>query len=292
MSSPKSIKLNRFYFLLLSFSFLSTSLVAQDAPREHTATANVRIISEKFEMPELGKTRKIWAWFPKDYETSRKKYPVLYMHDAQNLFDRATSYIDEWKIDETMDSLMAEGYPPCIIIGIENGGESRLSEYTPWANEKYGGGDGAKYLEFLVHTLKPYIDAHYRTKSDAAHTAMLGSSLGGLFTYYAAMKYPDVFSKAGVLSPSFWYSKETLKMPIPNKKARKKMKFYFLCAEDEEGDGAETNYVVTDMEEIYNFLQKNGFAKKSLSYRVVPNGAHSEWFWAKEFPKAYRWLFE
>ena len=110
------------------------------------------------------------------------------MHDAQNLFDTKTSFAGEWNVDEKLDSLSAQ----VIVVGIENGGEKRLEELTPYKNYNYGGGNADNYLEFIVNTLKPEIDKKYRTKPNAKNTTIMGSSLGGLTSFYAVIKYPEI----------------------------------------------------------------------------------------------------
>src|SRR5690606_36165183 len=143
---------------------------------------------------------------PPDYETSAKYYPVLYMHDGQNLFDVRTSFSGEWKVDEHLDSLFLLGDPGCIVVGIDNGGTNRINEYSPWVNPQYGGGQGDQYIEFLIETLKPYIDQNYRTLPDAEHTGIMGSSMGGLISYYGGLTNQNVFGRIGAFSSSFWFS--------------------------------------------------------------------------------------
>ena len=145
------------YLLLLFFFGIFTNLFAQET------TASAQVSTFELEAPQLKTTKKIWVYLPKNYKTSEKKYPVIYMHDAQNLFDKNTSFAGEWNVDETLDSLKTQA----IVIGIENGNEKRLDELTPFPNEKYGGGKADDYLDFIVNTLKPYVDKNYRTKQSA-----------------------------------------------------------------------------------------------------------------------------
>jgi metallo-beta-lactamase class B len=157
-------------------------LHASQAPaqaRASTATASVSILDTAFAMPQLERTRRIWLYLPPGYAASTRRYPVLYMHDGQNLFDAATSFAGEWGVDETLDSLHALGDPGVIVVGIDNGRMKRMDEYTPWHNTRYGGGEGDAYVDFLTQTLKPYVDAHYRTLAERVHTGVAGSSMGG-----------------------------------------------------------------------------------------------------------------
>jgi len=202
--------------------------------KKSTATKNVSILSEDFHMPQLNRKRKIWLYLPPDYQTSLKKYPVIYMHDGQNLFDKSTSFSGEWQVDETLNHLYKEKGIEVIVVGIDNGGEKRLEEYSPWINSKYGGGEGNAYVDFLVQTLKPYIDNHYRTLSDQQNTAIIGSSMGGLISFYATLKYPDIFGKSGIYSTSFWFSDQSFSY-AKNHGNLKNTKMYFLAG-DKEGD--------------------------------------------------------
>ena len=186
------------YLFILLFAALHFALLAQES------TASKQVSFFTIEAPQLNSERKIWVYLPIEYKTnSSKKYPVIYMHDGQNLFDQKTSYAGEWNIDETLDSIRGQ----VIIVGIENGGEKRIDELTPFKNEKYGGGKAEAYLDFIVSTLKPKIDATYRTKTNAHNTCIMGSSLGGLVSFYAALKYPAIFGKVACFSPSFWFTR-------------------------------------------------------------------------------------
>ena len=244
------------------------------------STASKQVSSFVIDAPQLKTQKKIWLYLPKDYANSTKKYPVIYMHDGQNLFDDKTSYVGEWHIDETLDSISAQ----VIIVGIEHGGEKRTNELTPFKNDKYGGGGADKYLEFIVNTLKPQIDKTYRTKSNAKNTAIFGSSLGGLISFYATLKYPKVFGKAGVFSPSFWFSDDIY--AFAEKAPKLKSKIYFLCGDSEGED------VVSDMEKMSKIIASKRCDCLNLSKKiVVAGGKHNEKLWSTHFLNAYLWLF-
>ncbi len=174
-----------------------------------TAAPNVQILSTSFAMPQLNRTRRIWLYLPPDYQTGNRRYPVIYMHDGQNLFDNTTSFSGEWGIDETLNQLFPTD-SGAIVVGIDNGGSDRTNEYSPWMNPQYGGGQGDLYARFIVETLKPYIDQNFRTKPEREFTATIGSSMGGLISYYLGLKHQQVFSKIGIFSPSFWFSSGVL----------------------------------------------------------------------------------
>ncbi len=252
---------------------------------KHTTTNNVHIFSERFKMPQLNRERKIWIYLPPNYENSTKKFPVLYLHDGQNLFDDATSYAGEWQIDETLNKLSKNKDLNLIVVGIENGGDKRLSEYSPWENKEYGIAEGDAYLEFVVHTLKPEIDLAFRTKTQANQTAIMGSSMGGLISHYAGLKYPKVFGNVGVFSPSFWYADEIYNFTKTHTDL-KQVKIYFMTGDKESED------MVLNTEKMINILKTNGFSEKNLFLKVVPNGTHSESLWRTEFEEAICWLFK
>ncbi len=139
----------------------------------------------------LPRTRRIWIYLPRSYASDiNRRYPVIYAHDAQNLFDSATSFSGEWGIDESLDNMPQE----LIVVGIDNGGAARMDELTPYANDKYGGGQADDYLDFIVEKLRPYINSRFRTKPERENTAILGSSLGGLCSFYAAIRHEDIFT--------------------------------------------------------------------------------------------------
>jgi len=256
-----------------------------------TAAANVKIMTTAFYMPQLNRYRRIWLYFPPDYETSGISYPVLYMHDGQNLFDNLTSFAGEWKVDETLNSLAGQGKQVPIVVGIDNGGSDRIIEYTPWSNPEYGGGDGEKYVQFIVETLKPYIDQHYRTLPDRENTGIMGSSLGGLISNYGSLKYQSTFSKAGLFSPSYWYS-DSIWTFTHDMGKQLNMRFYQLCGTNE-GSSAEGSLdVVNKMQRMNDSLVSLGFGRDQVFNKVVVGGQHNEQLWANAFGEAYLWLFD
>lgn len=249
-----------------------------------TAAENVFILSNNFEIPQFNRTRRIWIYLPPDYETSGENYPVLYMHDGQNLFDQATSFAGEWEVDETLNELFEEGQPVPIVVGINNGGGDRIDEYTPWVNNQYGGGDGELYADFILETLKPFVDENYRTLPGREHTGVMGSSLGGLISFYIAHKYQDVFSKAGIFSPSFWFSDSVYTFASETGKQHP-MSYYIM------GGSNESSGLVEQMLAMVDTLYSIGFAENEVSMLVVPGGQHNEALWRSQFEQAYQWLF-
>lgn len=130
--------------------FLVLVLLGCNQSKEVSVEANSGVhIIDSFYMPQLGRYRNIWVYLPPDYGSSQKQYPVLYMHDGQNLFEDSTSFVGEWHLDETLDSLHQTGDYGCIVIGIENDGNHRMDEYMPNVHPKYGGGEGDLYIRFI-----------------------------------------------------------------------------------------------------------------------------------------------
>lgn len=261
--------------ILLLFSIL----VMGENMKAQESTFSKQVSTFIIYAPQLNTTKKIWIYLPKSYTTNKKKYSVIYMHDAQNLFDSKTSYSGEWNVDEKLDSLQAQ----VIVVGIEHGNEKRMDELTPFKNEKYGGGKADDYLKFIVKTVKPKIDSLYRTKTTSKNTLIIGSSLGGLVSFYATLKYPETFGKAAVFSPSFWFSEEIYK--YAQKTPKVKSKIYFLCG-DKESDDMVTN--LNKMEYLLN--TKRCYCLNLNEKTIVKGGQHNEKLWRDGFIKAIQWL--
>ena len=257
-------------------------------PRKSTANKNVRIIDTAFFIPQLKRTRRVWVYLPPSYNSSAKKYGVLYMHDGQNVFDDATSFSGEWGVDEAMDTLGLKT-KECIVVGIDNGGDKRLNEYCPYdsnlsgiaANNKTNIGEGGKYVDFLVKTLKPFIDKKYRTLKDSKNTFTAGSSMGGLISMYAVLKYPNVFGGAGVFSPAFWLGPKIFD-DIKGKGKKVNAKIYFYAG-DEEGES-----MVPMTLRAFNEMHK--VSKSKMCEVIRAGGKHNEPRWRIEFPLFYEWM--
>ncbi len=274
-----------FTFLIITVLNISMVFSQNTAEKKSTAALNVSLLKKEFIIPNLNEiSHKVWIYLPPNYHNSSKKYPVIYMHDAQNLFDAATSYAGEWEVDETLNKLYKKTGKGFIVVGIENGGEERLNEYTPWENEKYGGGKGVIYVDFIVKTLKPYIDDHYRTKKQQKNTGLIGSSLGGLISYYGGLAYPKTFGKIGALSTSFWFSEKVEN--FTQEKGNLKNVKLFLLVGGKEGDDMDK-----DTQNMEKLLLKTGFKPKNLNTKINPEGKHNEAFWSSEFSAIVSWLY-
>ncbi|WP_294820488.1 alpha/beta hydrolase-fold protein [uncultured Flavobacterium sp.] len=228
--------------------------------------------------PQLGRTKTIWVYLPYRHDDGRN-FPVVYMHDGQRVFDHGESPRREWHIEEKLNDLHSE----VIIVGIEHGGSThRIDEMTPYPNEKYGGGHADDYLDFIIGMLKPYIDGNYPTLTDNKNTTIFGSSVGGLISFYALLKFPEVFGNAGVFSPSFWFSEEIYRLidTITHIDGR-----IYLMAGDHESSA-----MVPDLERMEQLILKKVKDKKQVYKKIVHGGHHNEKLWRREFKEAYMWL--
>jgi len=266
--------------LLLLTGFYSFAQNETKPAIKSSASGNVIIIDTAFAIPQLQRSRKIWVYLPAGYSTSKKKYPVLYMHDGQNVFDNATSYAGEWGVDEFLDSVKLK---ESIVVAIDNGLNKRMNEYNPYDSERFGKGEGGLYVDFLVKTLKPYIDKKYRTKKCRKSRFIAGSSMGGLISLYAVLKYPRVFGGAGIFSPAFWVAPKIYD-DIQSKGRKVKGKLYFYAGKQE----GET--MVPYMLKAFEAL--TSVSRSKISTVIRDEGRHNEATWRKEFPLFYAWIFK
>jgi len=251
--------------------------------KRSTASPNVHTLHPNFYVPQLDRHRAIYVYLPPDYAQSNKRYPVLYMQDGQNLFDQSLAFSREWKVDKTLNQLHKRKNYGAIVIGIANGGVHRSNEYAAWHRNRMGGGEGEKYLQFIVQTLKPFVDSNFRTLADVANTALVGSSMGGLFALYGILQRGDIFGKAGVLSPSFWFNPQIYAFAKQN--IRPQSKIYIS------GSKTESRYMHQNLQDIYWSLHHGGLSDTNLRVVLQERGRHNEVFWASEFKKMYSWLF-
>ncbi|WP_240485069.1 alpha/beta hydrolase [Aestuariibacter salexigens] len=264
--------------LLLLCVLLSPLSSAQQKP------SGTVLINEPVVMPGLERERIIRVYLPPGYADSEELYPVLYMHDGQNLFDAKTAYAGEWQIDETLDKLAAEQSLKLIVVGIDNGQEKRMNELSPWTNPRFGEAEGMQYMRFIVDTVKPMIDRQYRTLAARQHTAIMGSSMGGLMSHFALFAFPETFSKAGVFSPSYWYADAVFDFTAARTLA-KDARLAMLVG-TEEGEG-----MVEGLTRMRDQLRKAGISEQQFTSKIVQGAEHNEAFWRDEFGAAVSWLF-
>jgi predicted alpha/beta superfamily hydrolase len=233
--------------------------------------------------------RGLVVYLPPDYESEERHYPVLYLHDGQNLFDPETAYVRgmDWKADETADSLIRAGeIEPLIIVGIFNTGEHRIEEYTPTRDRKLGGGHAELYGHMLVEELKPFIDERYRTLPDAHNTGLGGSSLGGLATLYLGFTHPEVFGKLAVLSPSVWWDNKAILKIIRATQPKPRLKIWLSMGTEESKSG------LRDANSLRDTLVARGWNEgEDLHYEVISGGKHDEAAWAEKVDPVLRYLF-
>lgn len=237
--------------------------------------------------------RKISVYLPPGYnEDPGRRYPVLYMHDGQNLFDPATSVGGvPWSADEAAQTGILEGrIEPLIIVGIDHGGVDRIKEYTPVKTEagkmKGSGGGADEYGEMIIKELKPFIDTEYRTKPEREFTGMGGSSLGGLVTIYLGIRHPEVFSRLAVISPSAWWAKNHIIRETAKLGERIPLRIWLDIGKRE---GSKIKHQVRALKEM---LLANGWQDgEDLAYFEIPGAEHNEAAWGERFGTVLTFLY-
>lgn len=250
-------------------------------------------IHENFGSNFLEVPRNIMVWLPPGYGIDpAQRYPVLYMHDGQNLVNPADAFGGVvWSVDETAQSLILSGQiEPLIIVGIYNSGEKRLDEYTPVKSRggrmKGRGGMADAYGRMLIEELKPFIDHEYLTKPEREFTALGGSSLGGLVSLYLGFKRPDVFSRLAVLSPAVWWANNQIIREIALVGERLPLRIWLDIGRRE---GSRIKHQVRALREI---LLANGWQEDAdLAYFEFPEAEHNEAAWAQRFGEVLKFLF-
>ncbi|EIM78106.1 esterase [Nitritalea halalkaliphila LW7] len=244
----------------------------------------VHLISEEFEIPQLNKKRKVWALLPHDYHETDTHYPVLYLQDAQNLFNENAAY-GNWQIDKKLAVMSYYGIGKLIVIAIEHAEKERIIEYNV-GKTLLGEGQGKQYIRFMTDTLKPFVDKHFRTLPDREHTGIGGSSMGGLVSIFSGLMYPEVYGKLMIFSPSLWV--------LP--KMRFRFMDFFEVPETRiylYAGGDESETMVKHVKKFKKKLLKQSDTAENLRIKLSINemGKHSETYWSDEFPKAIEWLF-
>jgi predicted alpha/beta superfamily hydrolase len=262
-----------------------------------TITGNVQSIT----VPGFLNGRRVWVYLPPNYATeSSRRFPVLYMLDGQNVFDAATSFVGEWEVDETLEKLIPAGeVAPLMVVAVDNGGHSRIDEYTPWPDKclrEGRGGRAAAHMQAIIEILKPHIDQEYRTLPGREDTGFAGSSLGGLMSLYAAFFHGDVFGRIGAFSPSLWWDGCRMTncitgLPKPDCRLYTDMggleSFQF-----EDIDMNETDDSLDRLRVLKAVLTGRGFREgHDLMVVEAPGAVHNEGAWARRFPGAMRFLF-
>jgi predicted alpha/beta superfamily hydrolase len=251
--------------------------------------------------PELHKHEKVRSRFlrnqrdlivylpPRYHDQPQRRFPVLYMHDGQNLFDGATSFIPgvDWHVGHTADDfILTEAVQPLIIVGIYNIGKSRIHEYTPTKAPRLGGGRADRYAKFLVHEVMPFIQGEYRVLTDARVTGIGGSSLGGLLSLYLGLKHPQVFGRIAALSPSVWWNQRVLHRLTAAANVEPRPRIW-LDIGTHEGPR-----IVQDVEQYRDILLQKGWQLgKDLYYQRVEGAEHNEAAWARRVGPFLQFLY-
>jgi predicted alpha/beta superfamily hydrolase len=265
---------------------ISASAPIPDAP----ALPERVSLHSRFHSRFLPDDRDITVYVPPQYEGQPDRhFPVLYLHDGQNLFDPSTSFVPgrTWRVAETADEAIAAGeVEPLIIVGIANTGDHRLAEYTPVPDWKMGGGDADKYGRLIIEELMPFINANYRTLHSREHTGMGGSSLGALVTLYLGLKHSDLFSRLAVLSPSVWWNHKSIIGYVDEARLDRPPRIWLDVGK------AEGRRTLADADQLEQRLRANGWRPEvDLHYERVTGGTHDEASWAERVGPMLRFLF-
>lgn len=263
---------------------LSAPLSAPVGAVESTALPNVSVLTPPLAMPGLGRSRTIRLYLPPSYAAAAdKRYPVIYMHDGQNLFDAATSYAGEWGVDETLNALAKTTGFEAIVVGIDNGGDQRMTELSPVSNRYIGAAKGREYLSFVVHVVKPLIDSRYRTLPDRDHTALMGSSMGGLINHAALLWHPAVFGRAALFSTAYEAGGSFLDQSLGTR-LMPGTRVYFYAG------GSESPTMIPDTQRAAAAFARQ-LPAADVTVHIVLANHHNEAAWRSEFAAAVRWLF-
>jgi predicted alpha/beta superfamily hydrolase len=265
----------------------------------HHVSGTIRV-APAFYSPQLDNSRDLLVYLPPSYHFTSRRYPVIYMQDGQNLFDNATSFAGEWGVDETMEHLGYHEELEAIIVGVPNSGAGRIAEYSPFADYQLGGGDGNRYLDFLVHTVKPHIDRDFRTLPGRKHTGIMGSSMGGLISLYAFFHNRDTFGYAGVMSPSLWFAEDAIYDYIERAPYRPG-KIYLDAGTRELGEQPATSGLLhraaasrryyANVRRMKGLLVKKGYRPLRDIFHVEERHAgHNESSWGRRLAPALRFL--
>jgi len=256
----------------------------RDYPLRGTGRPGQIALRTPGELAGLGGHREIVVALPPSYRGSSTPYPVVYMHDGQNLFDPTLSFAGDWGLVDSLNHLADEGVE-AILVGIPNRGRRRRYEYSPFRDLIHGGGGGERYLQFIVDTLKPLIDASFRTRPERDHTVIAGSSLGGLLSLYALYRHAGIFGAAGVQSPALWLARRAIFRFLAEQPQRPTGRIHLDVGSEE---GPET---LQNVRELRARLLDAGYViGRDLSYVEEAGAGHNEQAWGRRFRAALPFL--
>jgi predicted alpha/beta superfamily hydrolase len=254
----------------------------QSDGEHHTVVGTLKVLPEVWS-PQLGNQRDILVYLPPSYAQGTHSYPVIYMHDGQNLFDEATSFTCEWAVDETLEAASEAGLE-AIVVGIPNMEAARCDEYSPFVDPENGGGQGDAYLDFIVQTVKPLVDENFRTLRDRESTAILGSSMGGLISLYAFFQQQATFGLAGVMSPALWFADRAIFAAVESVPFTPGLIYLDVGT----SEGEET---VQHARHLCVLLEQKGYRQgHELCYLEEPEADHCEAAWSGRLDHALRFL--
>ncbi len=265
---------------------------SEGRPRPHTLTGDIRFhraVASRF----LGRARDVAVYLPPGYDDDPgRRFPVLYMHDGQNVFDAATSFLGiEWGVDEAAERLIAAGrIEPLIVVAVYNTPD-RVAEYTPDPGAGGAGGNAAAYGRFLVEELKPMIDGAYRTLPGREHTGVAGSSLGGLVSMYLGLAHPETYSRLGVVSPSVWWADRAILARVAAA-PRSETRIRVDIGTAEGSSPRDAAEAVQGARDLRDALVARGWVQgRDLQYEEASGAPHNEAAWAARVPALLEFLF-
>ncbi|NQZ13095.1 MAG: alpha/beta hydrolase [Algicola sp.] len=255
------------------------------------------VILKTLELPTFPGKRTVRIYLPPDYHTSQKRYPVIYMSDGQNLFDKSIATAGEWQMDELMARLHDKGSAlTSIVVGIDHAGSNRRGEYSPFdydGDNLFGldEGKGRVFADWLVGELKPWVDKTWRTKSGRQDTTVMGSSMGGLIALYTGIRHQQTFSRIAGLSSALMYSliKDNMVQFVTKTGRVHPMKIYFDIGTEE--TGLMTPAIFDDTKRVQQALLAAGFDANEVKYALIQGGLHSEDSWRSRSEAILRWLY-
>ena len=260
--------------------------IAEDCTTPHERLR----LHQHFRSDFLPDPRNLIVYLPPNYSAEpTRHFPVLYLHDGQNLFDPQTSYIPgkTWQVRETADEAIGAGrVEPLIIVGIYNTGDRRIAEYTPTRDWKMGGGLAPAYGQLITEELIPFIGSHYRTLGGSPHTGIGGSSLGGLVSLYLGVEHAQIFGRIAVHSPSIWWNHRSILSYLQHRDLEPLPRIWLDVGDNE---GART---LDDVNLLYEQLLQQGWqADEDLHFEVASGGRHDESSWATRVGPMLQFLF-
>lgn len=300
ISADGSARDNRTYTVKPGEQQLDLTVANWDDLSDTVAPSTIvgEVIIEDISIPTYPETRKLRIYLPPDYHHSKASYPVIYIMDGQNVFDKKIANAGEWQIDEIMENYASTNKAlSSIVVAIDHAGANRTSEYTPWnypANSIVDGkiGLGDKFADYVALVLKPTINKRFRTKPQAKHSMVMGSSSGGLIALYIGVKHQQHFGRVAGLSSALLDDLIDDKMVkfIENVGKNADTKFYFDIGDQE--TGLMTESIFDDSQKVEQALYQAGFSHEQVNYKVIMGGVHNEGSWRERTPDIIEWLYK